>query len=162
LGKGYYSSSGKGLQSTSISSSPTLRSVSFTDDEVLPSRTSGSDPQASNDPLPTSTDKSKLSEEKVDGENRERESKEGDTCKAQQEKSVGDVEPVEQGDFDFRLSMLPEWAQKAALSRPSVALASKKISSQKKDNQPQAKGAAGRWEEVSGCVVMVGGGWVCS
>ena len=55
-------------------------------------------------------------------------------------------DPTDQADFDFRLSMLPEWAQKAALSRPSVAHMAEKVTTKRKDSGPVA---GGRWEEVS-------------
>ena len=145
------SSSGKGLKSTSVSSSPTRSMSSLAMGNPLPSRITGSDP------LPMRvTDKSKSLRKETDGD-KERKAGGGDTCRLQQQEGGCDEEPLEQTDFDFRLSMLPEWAQKAALSRPSVALSSAgKTSNQQKDNQPQARGAEGRWEEVSGSVVLVG------
>ena len=57
---------------------------------------------------------------------------------------------LDQPDFDFQLSMLPVWAQKAALSRPSVAqqaAASKEYSG----GTAPAVGsrlAEGKWAEV--------------
>ncbi len=63
-----------------------------------------------------------------------------------------DTDSTDQADFDFRLSMLPEWAQKAALSRPSVAhmAASKGGVSSRKDSGLLSKAAGGKWEEVRG------------
>ncbi len=63
---------------------------------------------------------------------------------------------LEQPDFDFQLNMLPVWAQKAALSRPSVAqqaAASKELlSSDSAGTIPSvsSKIAEGKWAEVKG------------
>ena len=65
-------------------------------------------------------------------------------------------EDMEQPDFEFKLSMLPVWAQKAALSRPSVAQQaaaasfSKEFSSGSGGTIPSvgSRVAEGKWAEV--------------
>lgn len=52
-----------------------------------------------------------------------------------------------QPDFDFRLSMLPAWAQKAAMSRPSVAGQVKDFSVNSATDGG-TKTVEGKWAEV--------------
>ena len=66
-----------------------------------------------------------------------------------------------QAKFNFRLSVLPMWAQKAALSRPSVAQQASarhqhRTVSEKNENI-SSKMADGKWESVSErvCVLLV-------
>lgn len=59
----------------------------------------------------------------------------------------------EQPDFDFRLSMLPIWARKAAMSRPSVAQQASKGVQRVHSAESGIRTAEGKWAEVSimGC-----------
>ena len=61
----------------------------------------------------------------------------------------GLLEPIHP-DFDFRLSMLPIWARKVALSRPSVAqqAGSKSIMGSAHVTSVSSRMAEGRWKEV--------------
>lgn len=61
------------------------------------------------------------------------------------EEALAELEP-NQPDFDFRLSMLPVWARKAALSRPSVAQHAKSMHTD--STSATSKTAEGRWAEV--------------
>ena len=70
---------------------------------------------------------------------------------------------LDQPDFDFQLNMLPVWAQKAALSRPSVAqqaASSKEHLSSDSSGTTHSVGsrmAEGKWAEVRMNLVGVGG-----
>ena len=60
---------------------------------------------------------------------------------------AGIVEPM-QPDFDFRLSMLPVWARKVAMSRPSVAQQAGSNSSATPMTTSSSRTAEGKWAEV--------------
>lgn len=76
----------------------------------------------------------------------------------QDEKLLNDEQDVmmmmgsEQPDFDFRLSMLPTWAQKAAMSRPSVAQQASKGLQRVHSAESGIRMAEGKWAEV--CVIL--------
>lgn len=60
----------------------------------------------------------------------------------------------DQPDFDFRLSMLPAWARKMAMSRPSVAPHAdlRRVHSAESVNAtepPISRSVEGRWAEVN-------------
>lgn len=59
----------------------------------------------------------------------------------------------EQPDFDFRLSMLPVWARKAAMSRPSVAQQASKGLQRVHSAESGMRTAEGKWAEVRIMVV---------
>lgn len=54
----------------------------------------------------------------------------------------------EQPDFDFRLSLLPVWARKAAMSRPSVAQQASKGLQRVHSAESGIRMAEGKWAEV--------------
>lgn len=63
---------------------------------------------------------------------------------------------AEQPDFDFRLSMLPAWARKVALSRPSVAQQQQQQQASKDlkrvhsaESGVPSRLAEGKWAEVN-------------
>ncbi len=71
-----------------------------------------------------------------------------------------DADEAGKPDFDFRLSMLPPWAQRAALSRPSMAEVGPRQMMVSDDSETAQRGktAEGKWAEVSQnshCVVVV-------
>ena len=59
---------------------------------------------------------------------------------------LGSESGISFADFDFRLSMLPTWAQNAALSRPSMAQVT--FNNPKTEKRVNLKGAEGKWAEV--------------
>ena len=59
----------------------------------------------------------------------------------------------EQPDFDFRLSMLPTWARKAAMSRPSMAQEASKGLQRVHSAESGIRMAEGKWAEVG--VILV-------
>ena len=64
-----------------------------------------------------------------------------------------DEEEPQAASFEFRLSTLPVWAQKVAMSRPSMAEQLERGSGHKKTPSDLAppKKAEGKWAEVQSC-----------
>ena len=80
---------------------------------------------------------------------------EGIALKRDQEKEAEQIVTLEdQPDFDFRLSMLPVWARKMAMSRPSVVpqadlLRVHSVESVTTDSPSNPRSVEGRWAEVN-------------
>jgi hypothetical protein len=95
-------------------------------------------------PLPLTPQQAEVAMDKVDGEVSKLDM--GGGVLTEQEMLLMESE---QPDFDFRLSMLPPWARKVAMSRPSVAQQASKGLQRVHSAESGIKiNAEGKWAEV--------------